>query len=360
VLETTAANTPAAAPQGDGKPFQDALGAALQAANGETSRQDVAGGTKPVEGQNLAIDGNGLPLLALTADEIPPVPEQQGEAQTQILTLAAPLPIALSAVGDGEQPVEAVASTLNADKPAATEPSFILPKPVLPAKTGTPQASVIVQAHASRVPNAEAVADPIVAVIDDKTADALMGGTPMPERSGIPVIADATNTTSLVAPAPMTAAGPSAIRTHAEASSIPMPLASSRWGEALGERVVWMTNNQIQSAQIRINPPDLGPLEVRITVDQGQASVQFSSAHGEVRDAVQAALPRLKEMLGEAGVALLDVDVSARSFAQQRQDSRASQGGGFSTGPAGGEVNDRTGETPLPRPVARGLVDLYA
>jgi flagellar hook-length control protein FliK len=360
-LDATATDAPAAHQEGGGKPFQDALGAAMQAAAGEPAKPDNPG-AKPVEGQNLAIDGNGLPLLT-------PVVGQQELAETACLTVgvtqlsssaqpSATLPVLVAppAGSDGDQPAEATVPTLTSGKPVLAT----VPMPVQSRESTSAHPSA---ASADRSPTPvirDAVSDmeSFRAELITQTTETRLNGSPLPERAGMS--ADTPGMANLATVATAGASSSTPARAPVETTSIPVPLASSRWGEALGERVVWMTNNQIQTAQIQINPPNLGPLEVRVTLDQGQASVQFSSTHGDVRDAVQAALPRLRDMFGEAGVTLLDIDVSARSFAQQRQDSRASNGSSFGTGAAGGEDGGHADGAALPGPVARGLVDLYA
>jgi len=91
------------------------------------------------------------------------------------------------------------------------------------------------------------------------------------------------------------------------------------WGEEVGSRVKWMVNSQVQSAELKMNPANLGPVEVKISVQNDQTTIHFSAQNGAVREALDAAMPRLREMLGDNGVNLADVDVSDQSFAQQQK-----------------------------------------
>jgi flagellar hook-length control protein FliK len=102
------------------------------------------------------------------------------------------------------------------------------------------------------------------------------------------------------------------------------------WSEGLGQKVVWMVGQQRHSAEIQLNPPNLGPLEVKLTVSQDQVSASFVSHHADVRNAIEAALPRLREMLADSGITLGNVSVGAESFAQQQQQAQqqASSGQG--------------------------------
>lgn len=105
-------------------------------------------------------------------------------------------------------------------------------------------------------------------------------------------------------------------------SHVDVPLNQPGWDQALGDKVLWLVNRQMQGAELRLNPPQLGPLEVRIAVDQDQARVLFMSQNVAVREAVEAALPRLREMLGASGFDQIDVNVSQHSLDQPGQHPR--------------------------------------
>ncbi len=94
------------------------------------------------------------------------------------------------------------------------------------------------------------------------------------------------------------------------------PMGSPQWQHALGERVTWMVRQDLQQAELRLNPRHLGPVEVRIEVRNEQASVTFSAHHAVTRDVLEAAIPRLREMLGEAGLALANADISHQQHSQ--------------------------------------------
>lgn len=96
--------------------------------------------------------------------------------------------------------------------------------------------------------------------------------------------------------------------------SLDPPVGQPGWGRELGSRVLWLAKDNQQYAELRLNPPHLGPLEVRISLqpDQG-TSLSFLSNHAAVRDAVAGALPQLREMLADGGFTMLDVNVSHHS-----------------------------------------------
>lgn len=117
----------------------------------------------------------------------------------------------------------------------------------------------------------------------------------------------------------------SASRSEMTAPAMPVPPLHPGWSQAVGERVQWMVNQQIQKAEIRLDPPDLGSLEVRVVVQKEHAHVSFAAPNAQVRDALEAAIPRLREMLGEQGLDLANVDVGQHSFAEQREQNSAEE-----------------------------------
>jgi hypothetical protein len=84
----------------------------------------------------------------------------------------------------------------------------------------------------------------------------------------------------------------------------------ARWSEALAERAAWLAGQQIHSAELQLDPPELGPLQVRISVHQDQAVVSFVSANPQVREALDQSMMRLRDLLQEQGMQLVDAGVS--------------------------------------------------
>lgn len=105
----------------------------------------------------------------------------------------------------------------------------------------------------------------------------------------------------------------------------PPPITSAMggesWSQAMGERIMWMVGKGVQAASIRINPPHLGPIQVQLSVQNDQANVQMVVQHGVVKEALDAAMPRLREMLNESNLQLVNVDVSHRESPDQSSRS---------------------------------------
>lgn len=184
-----------------------------------------------------------------------------------------------------------------------------------------------------------------------------------------PASSDVLNTSLLRTPLPQTAVPAESMTTNSQ-SFIPETVGKSDWGQGMGKQILWMVNQNISRAEIKLNPAHLGPLEVRIDMDNDQVNVAFSSRHADVREAVEQALPRLREMLEEKGLNLSNTDVSQHSFAEQRQNAFAQadqNNSGLSSGRSfearDDQLPDDTGQVPLTQAISdasnSGLVDYY-
>ncbi len=142
------------------------------------------------------------------------------------------------------------------------------------------------------------------------------------------------------------------------------------WNDQVGQKVIYMVGAEDQTASLTLNPPDLGPLQVVLSVSNGQADVTFSSNQLEVRQALENALPRLQEMMSESGIALGNATVNAgMSNGGQAQQDQAAASRGFGRGNNGrgnGDNDAVVGEATV-RPATRtatigdrGMVDTFA
>ncbi|MDH5301481.1 MAG: flagellar hook-length control protein FliK [Gammaproteobacteria bacterium] len=137
------------------------------------------------------------------------------------------------------------------------------------------------------------------------------------------------------------------------------------WGNEFAKRISFLARGQLQQAEIRLNPPELGQIAVRINMVQDQTNITFTAQHGNVREAIEAALPRLRELLNDSGLQMGSVNVSTQQqFAQQQHGGFA----GFNHGDSrlagailpGGEEESMTGrESTVVRSTDR-LVDYFA
>lgn len=172
---------------------------------------------------------------------------------------------------------------------------------------------------------------------------------------------------AVVAPAAQAQLATAQAASAVASSQLQARVGSSAWDQQLGQKVVWMVAGGEQSATMTLNPPDLGPLQVVLNVSNDQASASFTSAQPEVRAALEAALPKLRDMMSEAGIQLGEATVSAGMSDQNNgfdQARSAQQGGG--NGRGGRFGHDQGGADaqamplPAPRQQPRGMVDIFA
>ena len=148
----------------------------------------------------------------------------------------------------------------------------------------------------------------------------------------------------------------------------PVPMQQGGWSEAMVDRVMVMSSQNLKSAEIQLDPAELGRLEVRISMNQEQSQVTFASPHAGVREALDSQMHRLRELFAQQGMNLLDVNVSDQSLNRgwqgQGQDSGSGRGGN-------GRDSETLGADDMASVVgvessranaisSRGLVDYYA
>lgn len=143
------------------------------------------------------------------------------------------------------------------------------------------------------------------------------------------------------------------------------PVRDPAFGQEFSQKIVWLAGQDKQSAQLTLNPPQLGPVEVSLKISGDQATAVFSSPHAEVREAIEAALPRLREMMGSAGLELGQANVSSQSFQQQQQQQAAQNQAGASRGGSTGGILGEGGNEPAAATgtmirQSNGLVDTFA
>lgn len=328
-------------------------GGAADSAEGSVAAPEATDATPVAE---LAVDSTAAIAVALEAvlglpqatDALPPA-----AALAALVTPPGQLP-----------PPPAPATPTDRGTDAALAPAVApghhadaLPAPAAEANAaaqGQPDAARPFPAAAARAPDA---------------AVAAAAGTP--ERQAAAHQPDVTKTSQALADI----AGNPAMRPvpNAPIDALPRPeaAASARltpavgtaaWGQALGERMVWMATGGQQSASLTLNPPNLGPLQIVVDVSNQQASASFFAAQPEVRQALEAALPRLREMMNDAGIQLGQATVSADT-------PRQHDGGERSARPIPSAFPGGSGDTPpdaqtdarLPTGRSgRGLIDTFA
>ncbi|HSH71458.1 MAG TPA: flagellar hook-length control protein FliK [Methylophilaceae bacterium] len=133
------------------------------------------------------------------------------------------------------------------------------------------------------------------------------------------------------------------------------------WDQAISQKVMWMVGAGEQTASLTLNPPDMGPLQVVISVNNDKADTTFISDNPEVRKALEDGMANLRDKMNESGIQLGQANVSSGGQAQQ-QFEQAQQNRMAATQSNNGTAPqpEKTGNTnPVVR-VSNGLVDTFA
>lgn len=133
---------------------------------------------------------------------------------------------------------------------------------------------------------------------------------------------------------------------------------SHQWATELGNKLALLATKDTQSATLYMTPADLGPVQVRIDMNQDQASVWFTAEHADTRTALEQALPRLRELFTAQGMSLTDAGVFGnRSQGQQQQPQSFANNstllGSFAS-------DDALADTATVRSISLGMLDAYA
>ncbi|GAA0222383.1 hypothetical protein GCM10009084_05420 [Marinomonas primoryensis] len=104
-----------------------------------------------------------------------------------------------------------------------------------------------------------------------------------------------------------------------------LPPSHPGWASEMSQKVAWVSRDGGHTAHIRLDPPELGSLTVKISVDSdSNTQVSFVAATPQARDLLEGQMGRLREMLAQQGMDLsrADVDVSQQdtSNAQDRDN----------------------------------------
>jgi len=144
--------------------------------------------------------------------------------------------------------------------------------------------------------------------------------------------------------------------------TINTPVSHDNWGDEFNQKITWLSNQKEQTAELHLNPPQLGPMDVVLKVSGDQATALFTSPHAAVREAIEQALPRLREMMADNGIMLGNATVSDQAPRGRQHDSENKSSGSRT---AIGGISESTKASNLSTrvsPITRhnGIVDTFA
>lgn len=144
---------------------------------------------------------------------------------------------------------------------------------------------------------------------------------------------------------------------------VPQEVGKAGWSESIMQKVMWMSSSQLSKAEIALDPPELGPLQIRISTQSDQTSVAFTSASPAVRESLDQGLARLRELFESQGLDLANVDVSDHGNPQanaEEADAGADDGGEAVVGQtAADEAGEPAQLMAAQRAMGIGLIDQF-
>ncbi|XKH60298.1 flagellar hook-length control protein FliK [Halomonas sediminis] len=156
--------------------------------------------------------------------------------------------------------------------------------------------------------------------------------------------------------------GLNAVTSAPAQASISTPVAHQAWPQQLGQQLMQFTQRGgEQQIQMQIHPAELGPLSISLKVSEQGTQAHFLSAHAQVRQVIEQAIPQLREALAEQGISLGETSVGDQPDGQQLAGQKSP--GQPGTGTIGTEVSDSEGDAQASSTLTASLdgrVDLYA
>jgi flagellar hook-length control protein FliK len=328
-----AAPSPAARPvNGDSPSSQAAQAPAPRDRSAFQSETLAANGTP--ESADTGANAAALPATMVHVGEAPASQAPAGDSISPGTNLALQDASVRQQDAAMTNAAQANAAQANAAAIAARAPATALATPagqIAAAAAGNAQALLTRASVAADKPAASSDAMPSLSLDSGAAAGAaqLLANPPVPTQAASPVL------------------------------NVAASVDSTEFGQGVAGQVSFMVDRNLNSASLQVNPPSLGPIEVRIALQGGHAQVWMTSHSAVTRDALESSSSKLREMLGTQGFGQVSVDISQRSFQE-----RSSQSQTYSALPpmerraALGAAGQRSAGT-IPR-AASGLVDAYA
>ncbi len=125
------------------------------------------------------------------------------------------------------------------------------------------------------------------------------------------------------------------------AQQAPLQLTKELANEQVAEKVQMMMSKNLKNLDIRLDPPELGQMKIRMTMNNDVANVHFTVSNQQARDVIEQTLPRLREMLAQQGMQLADSSVQQQNSGQgqERYNSGEQQSGANRTNDGQGDEN---------------------
>jgi flagellar hook-length control protein FliK len=151
---------------------------------------------------------------------------------------------------------------------------------------------------------------------------------------------------------------PNASTPASATTTIETPVHDPSWRFEAATRIASLVTRGVEHAEVRVTPPDLGPVELRIDVRGGEATLAIVATQPATRDALEQALPMLRDMLAQQGLSLGQATVADGRGESTSNGEASPVRADASTSDAVPE--DAGAARAAHRGIARGLIDVFA
>ncbi len=338
---------------------------------GVTENTNVAAGEDPLSTATLAVvttetDGDmpALPQAATDSSTAIPGGESDSGAPAPLPfgAIARPLPVeaARQFVAEPDltatRPSDDPGSLRSQERPTPYTSQAVLrdPPAATPAATPAPATNPAAAAMATRTDLAGSSASAAVAVavpVQQAGTQTESAGAETLDMPDLPFDSIRVSVRDPAADRPMANREP--------AFHLPGPrqaLGHPQWARALGERLAVVVRGEHQTARMSLNPAHLGPIDIQLRLQDDQAQLWLTAQHPQARDALEAAIPRLREMFAQQGI---DLSQQGTSGQQREQSADARPERPTDAARPGPDREDADAPAVL-RPRGGGLLDHYA
>lgn len=105
--------------------------------------------------------------------------------------------------------------------------------------------------------------------------------------------------------------------------SLPVAVDQPRWQESLAQQIILFKRHNIEQAEIRLHPEELGSLQIKLSMHDGKMQLHMAAAVGVVKGILESALPYLRTSLAEQGIELQQTEVT--DFTTMMENDQSSQ-----------------------------------
>ncbi|WKD28455.1 flagellar hook-length control protein FliK [Halomonas sp. KG2] len=294
-----------------------------------------------------------LPVTSSATSSATTLPNNTGElAQSAV---GSSLTSALAATAQ-----QAVGAT-NASRPSSVKalPAEAATTPVNAPTLAASLETIPAQPFTSMQPGMHALSPLNTALAPTVNADAM--ASLFAEAEAASVTSGASKGSEQALPASLTSPNQAMPNSPATAT-LNTPLTSPAWPSQLGQQLIQFAQRGGEhQVKMQLHPAELGPLSITLKVTEQGTQAHFLSSHAPVRQAIEQAIPQLREALAEQGISLGETSVGEQQTPNEQ--AFAQQTPGKAAGNRGGELGSDSAPSPTEVDVQGspdGRVDLYA